>query len=351
MTLKTLPFNDFQETHAIMKKVVSANRALAELKGIVKTIPNEQIIINTLALQESKDSSEIEQIVTTHDDIYKSDDDTTLSHEGKEVKDYARALKIGTAKIKKQGMITNNILLAIVKMVKANDAGLRTTEGTKLKNGSGDVIYTPPQNPREIIELMSNLEKYINNNELDDLDPLVKMAIIHHQFESIHPFYDGNGRVGRILNILYLILNDLLDIPVLYMSGYIIKTKSDYYRLFQEVRDDDKWEDWVLYMLDAVEQTSKRTIETVKDIRDLMLKQKTIIRSNAEKIYSQELLNIIFSHPYTKIDFLVDSLSISRNTASRHLNKLVDLGVLRLHKIGRVHYYMNIELMSVLIRK
>ena len=344
--MKKLPLH-FIETNEILRKLISTHRALSELKGIIKLIPNEEIILNTLSLQESKDSSEIEQIVSTLDEIFKSDNDRTISSQAKEVKSYALALNSAVKRMKNENGISNNLLVEVAQLVKGNSAGFRKTSGTKLVNQFGQVVYTPPQDEKEIIELMHNLEKYINDNSLENIDPLTKMAIIHHQFESIHPFYDGNGRVGRILNIIYLILNNLLDLPVLYLSGYIIKTKGEYYKLLQETRDSDSWERWVLYILDAVEKISINTIQTVKSIKSLMLKQKHLIRDQS-KIYSQELLNTIFSHPYTKIEFIVTNLKVTRITATRYLNILKDLGILEIRKVGRTNYYINKELFTLL---
>ncbi|MHA1538915.1 MAG: Fic family protein [Alphaproteobacteria bacterium] len=347
--IEKLPLQKDFETIEILKKVVDANRRLAELKGIVKSIPNEEIIINTLALQESKDSSEIEQIITTHDEIFKSDTDRTLSKEAKEVQNYAAALKYGVTELRKKGGISNNSLIRMVQMIKNNERELRTTKGTHLKNPlSGEIIYTPPQDAEEIQDLMKNLERYVNDNALDNFDPLVRMAIIHYQFESIHPFYDGNGRVGRILNILYLILNERLDLPILYMSGYIIKTKSNYYKHLQAVRDEGDWESWIVYMLETVEQTAIKTTETVNAIKALMLAQKHTIRENAHKIYSQDLINLIFSHPYTKIEFLVEELGITRQTASLYLKKLEEIDILQLEERGKTKYYVNAALFRIL---
>ena len=211
---------------------------------------------------------------------------------------------------------------------------------------TGEVIYTPPQDYETIQELLTNLENYIN--EPNDIDSLVNMAIIHHQFESIHPFYDGNGRTGRIINILYLILKDLLDIPVLYLSRYIITHKADYYRLLQEVRTQDKWEEWILYMLDAVEQTSLETIELINNISDLMIKTQDKISQDLPKIYSKDLVEILFMHPYTKIDFLVGKMGLHRHTASTYLNELENIGILKPIKIGRSKYFINLELFDML---
>ena len=208
------------------------------------------------------------------------------------------------------------------------------------------MIFTPPQEYETLQNLLSNLEKFIN--EPNDVDPLINMAIIHYQFETIHPFYDGNGRTGRIINILYLILQGLLDIPILYLSRYIIQNKSDYYRLLQEVRTEGKLEEWILYMLDGVEQTALETIELVESIYGLMQETASILKEKLPKIYSKDLIEILFMHPYTKIDFLVTRLSITRKTASSYLKQIEDLELLGSIKIGRSKYFINKELFKLL---
>ena len=271
--------------------------------------------------------------------------------EAKEVQNYIEALKRGFALISKQQILTSNMILEIQQVLERNNAGFRKLPGTSLKNAqTGEVIYTPPQNFDRISELMSNLEKYINENDLDDFDTLVKMAIIHFQFESIHPFYDGNGRTGRILNILYLILNSLLDLPILYLSNFIIRNKADYYRLLQQIRNENEREEWILFMIKGVEETSTETVFLVKEIKKMMLKLKHQLRDNY-KFYSQDLLNNLFKHPYTKIEFIVQDLGVSRVTASGYLNKLAADNVLRKEKVGNTNFYINAELFELLITR
>jgi Fic family protein len=201
-------------------------------------------------------------------------------------------------------MLTSNMIISIQELLEENKAGFRKLPGTALKNEqTGETVYTPPQSHDEIVAFMNNLEAFINDDSLSEQDPLVKMAVIHHQFESIHPFYDGNGRTGRIINVLYLVIQDLLTLPILYLSKYIIGNKGDYYRLLQEVRDKDEWEEWILFMLNAVIETSKDTIAVIEKIKDLLIEYKHKIR-NDYKFYSQDLLNNLFKHPYTKIEFL-----------------------------------------------
>ncbi len=350
--LKKLPLEQDIETKTILKKVASSHRALAELKGVVSSIPNESILINTLGLQEAKDSSAIENIITTHDDIFKAElnIDGFKSPNAKEVQNYISALKKGFALISKKKILTNNDIIQIQSELEKNNAGFRKVPGTALKNATtGEIVYTPPQDYNTILELMANLEQFINDQARSDFDPLVKMGIIHYQFESIHPFYDGNGRTGRIINVLYLVMNDLLDLPILYLSRYIIKNKGKYYNLLQEVREADNWENWILYILDAVEQISKETIVLIKKIKKLIFEYKNLLRDNY-KFYSQDLLNNLFKHPYTKIEFIVNDLGVSRITASKYLNKLAKDGLLKKEKLGTGNYYINEKLIEILKR-
>ncbi len=348
MKIKKLPLHVDIETKQILKKAISANRALANLNGVANTIPNQNIIINSLVLQEAKDSSEIENIITTHDELYKSSiDNSNISQATKEVNSYAKALKEGFRLIKEHDLLLVRDIVAIQAVLENNDAGVRKQAGTVLKNEATDeVVFTPPQSESEIRELLSNLEEYINAQ--DDIDPLIKMAVIHHQFESIHPFYDGNGRTGRIANILYLVLHKLLEIPILYLSRYIIRHKADYYRLLQEAREKEKWEEWILFMLDGVEQTSKETIKMINTINELMQKTAKEIQEKLPKLYSKDLIEILFVHPYTKIEFLTHRLNLHRDTASKYLKELEKIGILESVKIGRNKFYINVKLYDLL---
>ncbi|WP_204104738.1 MULTISPECIES: Fic family protein [Spirulina sp. CCY15215] len=350
-SIPPLPLKIDVETRVVLKKSAVAHRALAELKGITATIPNENILINTLSLQEAKDSSAIENIITTHDEIYRSDvlNQQFASIAAKEIYSYSTALKHGFEEVKKTGLLTNNTILKIQSIIEENNAGFRKLPGTSLKNDvTGQVIYTPPQSSQEVIDLMNNLERFINDDSLSDFDPLTKMAIIHHQFESIHPFYDGNGRTGRIINILYLVKQDLLKIPVLYLSRFINQKKVDYYSLLQSVRTDNVWEDWILFVLEGVEKTSLETIELIKNIKVLMQKSKHRMRKELPNIYSQDILNNLFRHPYTKIEFVVNELGIHRNTASKYLEELVGIGLLSKYKLGKENFYLNNALFELL---
>ncbi len=345
-----LPLDFDLETKAILKKTAAARSALAEMKGAALSIPNESILISTLSFQEAKDSSAIENIITTHDELYQGD---YLKREfksiaSKEVHNYAEALRWGFATVKEQGILTNNHIIQVQATLEENYAGFRKVPGTELKNEqTGEIVYTPPQTHDEVMAFMNNLEQFINDNALSDWDPLVKMAIIHHQFESIHPFYDGNGRTGRIINILYLVKEGMLNLPILYLSHYINQNKDDYYRLLQKVRTENAWEEWVLYILAGVEQTSLQTIKIIEGIKNLMLKHKKKIRENT-KFYSQDLINNLFKHPYTKIDFIMSDLEVSRLTATKYLDELDQIGIVQKVKLGRDNYYINTDLYNLL---
>jgi Fic family protein len=324
---------------------------LGELKGEVKKIPNSEILIDTLSLQEAKDSNEIENIVTTDDELYQAAVDKKItSIAAKEATNYAEALKYGYDIIKTKGILTTNDIIKIQQRI-APRHPIRKIPGTVLKNPkTEEVVFTPPQDRNEIKKLLENLETYINNPDFHDIDSLIKMAIIHFQFESIHPFYDGNGRTGRILNMLYLVHQELLDIPVLYLSSYIIKNKSDYYRLLQEVRTENSWEEWIVWMLNGVEKTAMETIKVVNKIKILMDDYKKDIKTNFS-FYSHDLINIIFKHPYTKIGFLQRELGVHRNTASSYLNTLASHGLLTKVKIGKRNYYINQKLFDILTKR
>lgn len=339
------------ETKAVLKWAALAHRCLAELKGRAATIPNQGILIDTLSLQEAKASSEIENIVTTQDELFQAAlfPENPASPATKEVSLYRDALRCGLNDLAdKKGVISNNSIIAMFQILKRTESGFRNTPGTALKNDqTGETVYVPPQTGGEVLAHMTALEKFINADDLKHLDPLVRMAIIHHQFESIHPFPDGNGRLGRIVNVLYLTQQHLLDIPILYLSRYITQNKGDYYRLLQSVRETDDWEPWLIYMLNAVAETSVRTIELIGGIRDLMAKYKHQIRSEHTRIYSQDLLNNLFRHPYTRIDYLVNDIGVSRQTASKYLDQLAEAGLLMKHQSGRNVYFINAPLMDL----
>lgn len=346
-TIPTLPLKENIETKAVLKQTIVANRKLAELKGVVKIVPNPSILIRTLSLQEAKDSSAIESIITTHDELYKAEIGAASlsSPAAKEVSTYADALMRVVETVNRRGFISANDIIDIYRSIKHNDAGYTTSPGKALINErTKETVYIPPQTIDEIKEHMANLELFINDDTLSDLDPLVKMAIIHHQFESIHPFGDGNGRAGRVLNILYLVAKNLLDLPILYLSRYIIQNKKEYYELLQAVRDNGDWEKWILFMLKGVETTATESIRFVEGISAMMLRYKHYIRENLPRIYSQDLINNLFRHPYTKIEFVVNELGVSRPTANSYLNQLIKAGFLSKIKLGKENFYMNNEL-------
>lgn len=332
------------ETKTVLKKLATAHQALAELMATAESMPNQDILINTLSLQEAKDSSAIENIITTQDDVYQSDsfEQKYQTVAAKEVHNYAHALQRTCDRVKATGLITLRDILEVQSIIEENRAGFRKLPGTELKNEATDAtVFTPPQHPDDIALLMGNLEEFLNSDELADWDPLTKMALVHHQIESIHPFYDGNGRTGRVLNILYLVKERLLCSPVLYLSRYINQSKVEYYRLLQDVRDTRNWEPWLLYMIDGVEQTSRQTTLLIHGIKKLMQDYKQKLKSEHPKMYSHELLNNLFRHPYTKIDYLVRDLGVTRKTASKYLDDLVEIGLVSKHKIGKENFYLN----------
>ncbi|MCB4763222.1 MAG: Fic family protein [Sulfurovum sp.] len=341
-----LPVKKDIETKEILKATTLAHRALAELKGLANSLPNQEIVINTLVLQEAKDSSEIENIITTHDEVYRSTfSDDFINSNTKEVQNYKEALYFGFKIIKTKKFLSVNHIKAIQAKLEKNDAGFRKQSGTILKNPTtGEVKLIPPQNPEDIVDLMVNLSEYINDASLEDFDSLVKMAIIHYQFEAIHPFYDGNGRTGRIINILYLVLENLLDMPILYLSRYITKNKVDYYRLLNSVSFANGLNDWVLFMLKGVYEISTETIEVIKTVENLMQETKKIIIERKPKIYSKDLLEALFYHPYTKRVFIEEQLNVSRPTATNYLKELEKMEILSSKKIGKEVFYVHNKL-------
>lgn len=355
-SIPLLPLSYDLETKAILKQLNNANRRLAELKGVAMTIPNENILVSTLTLQEAKDSSEVENIVTTQDDLYKNASelysDYAINAATKEVLNYREALQHGFRLVKEKGVLTSSVIREIQKLLEHNSAGFRSISGTTLKSSDGKTVYTPPQDRTEILNYMDNLESFINNDDISELDPLIKLAIIHHQFESIHPFYDGNGRTGRIICVLFLVLTGRLDLPILYLSRYITHNKKKYYELIQDIRDKnsdnaDEWEAWILFILKGIEETAIETTRLVKGISKLMADFKSVLRPKFGKQYRHELLNNLFFHPYTKVEFLEKELMISRVTAQRYLNLLMETGLIDRVKIGKAYYYINVPLMNL----
>jgi Fic family protein len=346
--LRPLPPNVDLETKRVLKQLSRSHRALAELKGYADTMPNKNILINAVTINEAKDSSAIENIITTHDELFKAMSSiSAASPAAKEVVSYRTALWFGYEQVKKSGLLTTNSIIDIQAIIENNRGGIRKLPGTVLKNDTtGEIIYVPPSGEQEILLLMSNLDKYMNE-DYDQVDNLVKLAVMHYQFESIHPFYDGNGRTGRIINVLYLVLKDLLDSPILYLSKFIIRNKNAYYRLLQEVNHDDNWEDWILYILEGIEQTAEETLVLIKKINSVVVQTAEDIQKECSKIYSRELLDLLFYEFYTKIAYIEVGLKVTRKTASNYLSKLEEAGFLESQKVGKEKIYLNRRLFQV----
>lgn len=328
----------------VWEALIEAHRHLAELKGLCDSLPNMGLLIDTLAIQEAKDSSEIENIITTHDELYQGREAGSAA--AKEVRNYVDALWVGFQAVKKEKLIRLDTVLAVQAAIEQNRAGLRNLPGTVLKNQDGTTVYEPPQHPDDIARLMAELIDFIHAD--DGLDPLLRMAIAHYQFESIHPFYDGNGRTGRILNLLILQREGLLDVPVLYLSRYVTSTKVDYYRLLRETRINNDWVPWCVYLVKGIAMTARHETQLIKSILALMEATGEQMRRELPKIYRQELLDNLFRIPYTKIEFVERDLDVSRITAAKHLDALAEKGFLRKQKIGRSNFYINQPLFELL---
>ena len=346
-----LPPDQDVETPDVLRALSRAHRPLGELKGLVQSIPNPSILISTLGLQEAKDSSEIENIVTTHDDLFRAGPDPrSLNGAQKEVVRYTEGLSLGHGAVRETGLLTCRTIADVHAALSGAEIGFRRAPGTTLKNdATGEIVHVPPQHPDAVLDLMSNLERFMNETDDTALDPLTRMAIAHHQFETIHPFPDGNGRTGRIVNVLMLVQSGLLDLPVLYLSRYITSTKADYYALLQQVREDGNWEPWLLYILEGVARTAEHAVGFVTAMRDLMRDTKRIIRNEESRIYSQDLINNIFRHPYTRIGFVESELGVSPVTARKYLEALEKLDILRSFKVGRDRYFVNDRLVRLLM--
>ena len=346
---KLPPERERLETVKILRQLSKTAQSLGELKGIAKTIPNQAMLVNAVVLQEAKDSSEIESIITTQDELYKAlASQNKQPAQVKEVINYRKAIFAGFELINRQGFLRLKDIETIQKTIIENNAGIRAEPGTVLKSDkTGEIVYTPPQEKDEILDLLSNFLEHFNVSQTD-LHPLINLAILHYQFESIHPFYDGNGRTGRILNILYLIINDLLDIPILYLSSYINENKSKYYKYLNQVNKTGQWEDYILYMLKAIEVTANYTIEKINKINKQLEITIEKVKEMAPKVYRKELIELLFEQPYSKIEFVVDKLKVERKAASRYLKKLEDIGVLKSEKVGRENLYLNTELIEIL---
>lgn len=357
--IRDKPYNDLPllppkadiETKSILRKTISAGRALAQLNGTLLNLPNPTLFLDTIYLQEAKASSAVENIITTNDELYKSliADKKVENSATKEVLSYKEALWLGLEQIKKKPLITTNLCVSIVQCIKQNTASIRNTPGTTLSNTKGEVIYTPPSGEAIIREKLTNLEKFINEDET--IDPLIKMALLHYQFEAIHPFADGNGRTGRILLLLYLKLSGLLNTPAIYLSEYIIKNKTDYYKSLRGVTENNDWENYILYMLDMIEETSKKGLARLNNIITTMTKTSDEIKAKLPKIYSKDLVEILFRLPYTKRQHLIDENIGNPKTVGNYLITLEENGFLKSVKVGKEKLYLNHRLLKILDEK
>lgn len=339
------------ETTEIFKATIRANKLLAELKGFCQTLPNPELLLNTIVLQESKESSAIENIVTTQDELYKATlmGDKVKNQAAKEVLQYRQAMYFGLEELEKKGIITTNLLVGIMQRLRNSGEGIRRTPGTKLSNPTnGQIVYTPPEGAELIRQKLFALEQFINIADHNNLDPLIKMALIHYQFEAIHPFTDGNGRTGRILNILYLIQQQMIGLPVLYLSKYIIENKSDYYRLLREVTEENNWTEWVLYVVNGIAETSANTLEKIKRILSLKREAAVDLKSKMGTSFSLELNDLLFSYPYIKISVLEERGIAKRQTASRYLKEIEKGGWLTSIQVWKETYYINRKLIDIL---
>ena len=348
--LPPLPPEKEIESKSILKKATSSHRYLAELKGIANTIPNQTILINSLILQEARSSSEIENVVTTNDKLFKAFSSSTRSIDSqtKEVLRYRQALWTGYSRLKKRSVFSTNLFVDIFRIIKQIDEGIRTTPETRIADGRGMIVYSPPEGEKVIRDKLEKLGEFIHDDR-DEIDPLVKLALIHYQFEAIHPFTDGNGRTGRIMNVLYLVYKELLDLPILYLSQYIIRHKAEYYRLLRGVTFKEEWEPWIIYLLEAIEKTSINTKEKIIQIRDRF--SKTIEKARKElapNVYSKELIELLFEQPYCKIQFVVDKGIAKRQTAAEYLNELEKIGILKKKKVGKENLFLNKRLYEIL---
>jgi len=349
--LPNLPPRHDLETRKILKHCIEARAALAELHKAAEMLPNQTVLINTLPLLEAQASSEIENIVTTTDKLFQYADDMSspqIDPSTKEALRYRAAIREGFEKIKNR---PSNTVLAeqICSTLRGIDMTVRKVPGTTLSNQvTGEIIYTPPVGESLLRDKLSNWENFLHGD--DGIDPLIKMAVGHYQFEAIHPFTDGNGRTGRILNTLYLIEQNLLTLPILYLSRYIILNKNDYYKNLLNVTLSEDWETWIIYILNAIEETSKWTSEKIKTIITLMEETRIYVKNNLPKIYTRELVDLLFMQPYCRISNVVDSGIAKRQAGSEYLKKLADINVLHIQEIGREKIFINPRFMSILLK-
>lgn len=353
----TKPFNDLPslppkvdiETKAILKKVITASRALSELKGSITNLPNPYLFIDTINLQEAQASSEIENIITTQDALFQASiaDKKIESEATKEVIHYKNALWYAVGQIKEKPILNTNLFISIMQIIKENQSGIRTLSGTQLKNPkTNEIIYTPPEGENTIRDKLKTLEEFINID--DDIDPLIKLALIHYQFEAIHPFYDGNGRTGRIILLLYLKISGLMDLPALYLSKYILNHKNEYYTNLRNVTENGNWESWILYVLDMIEVSAQNGRNRISKIEELMKSMGDKIQKELPKIYSKDLLEILFRSPYVKRNFLEKAGLGNIKTSGTYLKNLEEKGFLKSVLIGKEKLYINYLLMEIL---
>jgi Fic family protein len=348
--LKKLPPEFNVDDVEILKAVNLANRALAQLDGLVFSLPNYDMLLHPLTAREAVASSEIENIRTTTLDILEAELSTnshTLPRSQKETLNYREALLKGYRAVKENNFIATNSIVNIQHVLEPNNSGIRTQMGTVILDGFGTIVYEPPQNEREIRDLMDNLDNYTNLFE-DGVDPLIKLAIIHYQFESIHPFYDGNGRTGRILMILYLVLAKRLKYPVLYLSGYILQNKNTYYTLLKNVTEESRWKEWVLFILEGVRVQSEETASRVRLMSELKLAWKKKLKHDYPKLYSFEVLDYLFGYAFYTQTHMNRQLDISRPTISKYLNKLLEDGLMKDKVSGKERLFYIPELLEIL---
>lgn len=337
------------ETPSVLKACIEANKELAKLKIAGRLIPNQTVLINSIPLLESQASSAIENIVTTTDELFEHAQDPSYSMTAatKETLQYRQALHQGYISLKKCPLSTA-IICEICSTIRQVDTNIRKLPGTALINDfSGEKIYTPPEGEERLRQFLDNWLNYLHEKE-SGIDPLIKLAVQHYQFEAIHPFPDGNGRTGRIINLLYLIQNELLDTPILYLSGYIIKNKIEYYKKLLKVTAEEAWLEWILYFLDAITETSKWTLSKILAIQELIDSSLIFIKSKAPTIYTKELVELLFTQPYIRIQNIIDAENIGRDTASKRLKSLCEIGFLEEIKRGREKVFVNHQFLSLL---
>jgi len=348
--LPLLPPDINLEHNELLKEAIQANKSLAELKGVAQTIPNQTMLVNTLPLQEARLSSEIENVLTTNDLLYEAMASTKNNYDPqtKEVLRYREALWEGYNELKKNDLLTTNLIVRLYQKIKNTNAGIRNTPGTKISNSKGETVYTPPEGENIIRDKLKNLEDFIHNDQ-DTIDPLIKLAVIHYQFEAIHPFTDGNGRTGRIINILYIIQQKLLDLPVIYLSRYVIENKNEYYKLLRNVTEKYDWIPWINYILKGLNNTATDTINKIIEIRKLFestLDEMKIKLSS--RVYSKELIELLFMQPYCKVEYVVNAGIVKRQTAAEYLKEIEKTGLLKSKKVGKEVLYLNVRLLEIL---